>query len=91
MPWAEVTEQQLSRLAISGCQLSADVRIFTARLWQEPEANHPYCQVTFGFWDGKTSKQPQSLCLCASSAMGRWGRRTAFQARPFWLPAICRP
>jgi len=27
---------------------------------------------------GKTSKQPESRCLCARSAMGRWGWATAF-------------
>jgi len=39
---------------------------------------------------GKTSKHPQSLCLCASSAMGRWGWAKASQASSFWLWAICR-
>jgi len=28
-------------------------------------------KVTFEDWGSKTSKQPQSLCLCASSAMCR--------------------
>jgi len=32
VPWADEAEQQLSRLALSGCQLSADIRIFTAVL-----------------------------------------------------------
>jgi len=45
---------------------------------------------TFEIWGGKTSKQPQSLCLCVSSAMGRWGWATAFQASYFWLRAIRR-
>jgi len=45
----------------------------------------------FEFGGGKTSKQPQSLCLCASSAMSRCGWAKALQASPFWLPAICRP
>jgi len=35
VPWADEAEQQLSRLALSGCKLSADVRIFKAGL---PEA-----------------------------------------------------
>jgi len=32
VPWADEAEQQLSRLAPSGCQLSADIRIFRAGL-----------------------------------------------------------
>jgi len=34
--WADETEQQLSRLAPSGCQLSADIRIFEAGLPETP-------------------------------------------------------
>jgi len=30
VPWADEAEQQLSRLALSACELSADVRIFGA-------------------------------------------------------------
>jgi len=47
-------------------------------------------EATFEVWGDKTSKQPQSLCLCASNAMGRWRWATAFQASSFWLWAICR-
>ena len=40
VPWADEAEQQLSRLAPSGCELCADVRIFGAGLpkgaWQGP-------------------------------------------------------
>jgi len=32
VPWADEAEQQLSRLALSGCELSEDVRIFRAEL-----------------------------------------------------------
>jgi len=32
VPWADQAEQQLSRLAPSACDLSADVRIFGAGL-----------------------------------------------------------
>ena len=32
VPWADEAEQQLSRLALSGCELSADVRILGAGL-----------------------------------------------------------
>ena len=36
VPWADEAEQQLSRLALSACELSADVRIFRAGLPEEP-------------------------------------------------------
>jgi len=87
VPWADVGEQQLSRLALSACDLSADVRILEQGCWR-PLAQTP--KTTFEVWGGKTSKQPQSLCLRASSAMGRWGWPTAFQASSFWLRSICR-
>jgi len=37
--WADEAEQQLSRLALSGCQISADVRIFRAGLPEPPCTN----------------------------------------------------
>ena len=40
VPWADEAEQQLSRLAISGCELSADVRILKAGLAEEPSTKH---------------------------------------------------
>ena len=36
VPWADEAEQQLSRLALSGCELSADVRILGAGLPEVP-------------------------------------------------------
>ena len=69
VPGADEAEQQLSRLAPSACELSADVRIFGAGLRKEP-ARDPHPQVKIEVLRGKTSKQPQSLCLCASTAMG---------------------
>ena len=36
VPWAEEAEQQLSRLALSGCELSVDVCIFRAGLAEAP-------------------------------------------------------
>jgi len=53
-----------------------------------PPARTP--KSTFEVWGGKRRKQPQSLCLCTSSAMGRWGRATALQSSCFWLRSICR-
>jgi len=71
VPWADEAEQQLSRLAPSACQLTADVRVFGAGLQKEPGRNPLQSQDTFEVLGGKTSKQPLSLCLCVSSAMGR--------------------
>ena len=36
VPWADEAEHQLSRLALSACELSADVRIFKAGLPEAP-------------------------------------------------------
>ena len=36
VPWADEAEQQLSRLAISGCELSADIHILGAGLSEAP-------------------------------------------------------
>ena len=40
VPWADEAEQQLSRLALSGCELSEDVRIFGAGLPEAPCEDH---------------------------------------------------
>jgi len=40
VPWADESEQHLSRLALSGCELSADVRIFVAALPEAPCTDH---------------------------------------------------
>ena len=36
VPWADEAEEQLSRLALSGCELPADVLIFRAGLPETP-------------------------------------------------------
>ena len=41
LPWADEAEQQLSRLAHSACQLSADIRSFGAGLPQAPGTDLP--------------------------------------------------
>jgi len=71
VPWADDAEQQHSRLALSASKLSADVRIFGVGLRNEPGSDYPRSQATFEVCGGKTSKQPQSLFLCAISAMCR--------------------
>ena len=40
VPWADDAEQQLPRLALSGCELSADFRIFGAGLPETPSTHH---------------------------------------------------
>jgi len=40
VPWEDEAEQQLSRLALSACELSADVRIFKAGLLEAPCTDH---------------------------------------------------
>jgi len=45
--WADEDEQQLSRLAPSDCQLSADVRVFGAGLRKEPGRDLLHSQATF--------------------------------------------
>jgi len=39
VPWSYEAEQQVSRLFSSGCELSADVRIFGAGLPEEPDTD----------------------------------------------------
>jgi len=40
VPWADEAEQQLSKLALSACELSADVRIFRAGLPEAKDTDH---------------------------------------------------
>ena len=40
VPWAHEAGQQISRLALSGCELSADFRIFTTGLPEVPNQVH---------------------------------------------------
>jgi len=39
VPWADETEQQISKLALSACELSADVSIFVVGLPEEPRTD----------------------------------------------------
>jgi len=87
VPWADETEQQLSRLAPSGCQLSADVCIFTAGLPDAPGTNLLSHDSSLRLQDKQTA--PVSLPVC-KQCHGQMRIATDFQARPFWLPAICR-
>ena len=44
VPWEDEAEQQLSRLALSACELFVDVRIFKGRLTEAPSTD-PECYV----------------------------------------------
>jgi len=66
VPWADESEQQLFRLALSGCQLSPDVRIFRAGL-RRPPRGHPKIRLEF-----KGAKQASSPSLCASVQAVPW-------------------
>jgi len=51
--WVDEGEQQLSRIALSACELSADIRIFKEG---SPEAPDTDLKNTFEVCGGKTSK-----------------------------------
>ena len=63
VPWADEAEQQLSRLAPSGCQLSADVRILRAWLRKEPGRDTTILRLRLNF---QVARQASSPSLCAS-------------------------
>jgi len=62
VPWADEAEQQLSRLALSSCQLSADVRIFRAGLPKAPSTDHQ-SNISSLRWQDKQAS-PVSVPLC---------------------------
>jgi len=66
VPWADEAEQQLSRLAPSGCQLSADIRIFKAGLPETPDKD-PLSK--FEVLRGREAITPS---LCASVRAVLW-------------------
>jgi len=66
VPRADEAEQQLSRLALSACELSADVRIFNPGL---PEALYGTHKTRLRF---KKARQASSPSLCASLRAVPW-------------------
>ena len=62
VPWADEAEQQLSRLTLSACELSADVRIIRTAL---PEAQGTDNRIYFSSlrWQDKQAA-PVSVPLC---------------------------
>jgi len=69
VPWADDAEQQLSRLTPSGCVLSADARIFRARLRKEPGMDPPIPRLRLKF---ELARQASSPSLCASVRAVPW-------------------
>jgi len=69
VPWADEAEQQLSRLAPSGCQLSADVRTFGAGLRKEPGWDINFHRVRLKF---EVARQASSPSVWASVQAVPW-------------------
>jgi len=69
VPWADEAEQQLSRLAPSGCHLSADVRIFGAGLQVESVRHPPIPRLRLKF---EVARQASSPSLSASIRAVPW-------------------
>ena len=67
MPWADEAEQQLSRLALSACELSADVNIFKAGLPEAHGHGPPKLRLKFD-----STRQASSPSLCASVRAVPW-------------------
>ena len=74
VPWADEAEQQLSRLAISGCELSADVRIFRAGLPEVTTMDTPKLRLKF-----EVARQASSPSLCASVRAVPWAHEAEQQ------------
>ena len=66
VPLTDEAQQQLSRLAISGCELSADVRIYGAGL-RGPLHGYPKIRLML-----KGARQASSPSLCASVRAVPW-------------------
>jgi len=76
VPWADEAEQQFSRIAPSGCQLSADVRTFGAVLGKEPgwDTNFPRLRLKL-----EVARQASSPSLCASVRAVPWANEAEQQ------------
>ena len=62
VPWADEAEQQLSRLVLFGCELSADVHIFRAGLLEAPGTDHLRYVLSWRVKDKQAA--PVSVLLC---------------------------
>ena len=79
-------EQQLSRLAPSACQLSADVRIFGAGLQKEPGSTLPIPRLRLKF---EVERQASSPSLCASVPAVPWADESEQQLSTL-APSVCQ-
>jgi len=62
VPWADKVEQQLSRLAPSACQLSADFRFFRAELLESTCVDHQSYTGSLRWQDKQAAPVPVRLC-----------------------------
>ena len=62
VPWANEAEHHLSRLALSPCEVSADVRIFRERLPEKPASYSQRCAGSFGWQDKQAASVSVPLC-----------------------------
>ena len=86
LPWADEAEQQLSRLAPTGCQLSVDICIFVAGLRTEPVRHTFIPRLRLNF---KVARQASSPSLCASVRAVPWADEA--QQQLSWLaPSACQ-
>jgi len=69
VPWAAEVEQQLSRIAHSGCKLSAQIRIFGAGLLEAPGTNNPIPGLRLKF---EVARQASCPSLSASVRAVPW-------------------
>ena len=67
VPWADEAEQQLSRLTLSDCHLSANVRMFGEGLAVSPGTDPPKILLKF-----EVARQESSPSLCASVRAVPW-------------------
>jgi len=87
VPWAHEAEQELARLAPSGCQLSADSHIFGGGLRKKSSRHPPLIprlRLTF-----EVARQASSPSLCASVRAVAWADE-AEQQLPRLAPSGCR-
>jgi len=84
-PWADEAEQQLSRLALSACELSVDVRIFGRRAARGHLHGPPKLRLRF-----EEVRQARSPCFCAYVRAVPWADEAEQQLSMLALSACER-
>ena len=87
VPWADEAEQQLSRLALSGSELSADVPVFRPQLPETRGTDHLRYFRSLRWQDKQAA--PVSVPLC-EQCHGQMRLRNSFPGWIFCLRTICR-